>query len=36
MNYFIAIKDNLSQIFAVVEKDLKLHTRFKLPVIMSI
>lgn len=36
MNFFIAIKDNLSQIFAVVEKDLKLHTRFKLPIFMSI
>jgi len=36
MNYFKAIKDNLSQIFAVVEKDLKLYTRFKFPVIMNI
>ena len=36
MNYFKAIKDNLSQIFAVVEKDLKLHTRFKLPVLLNI
>jgi len=35
MNYFKAIKDNLSQIFAVVEKDLKLYVRFKLPVLMS-
>ncbi len=29
------IKDNLAQIFAVVEKDLALSTRFKLPLIMS-
>ncbi len=35
MNYVKTIKDNLSQIFAVVEKDLKLHTRFKLPVLIS-
>lgn len=35
MNYVKTIKDNLSQIFAVVEKDLKLYTRFKLPVLMN-
>ncbi len=29
------IKDDLYQIFAVTEKDLKLSTRFKLPIIMS-
>lgn len=28
------IKDDLNQIFAVIEKDLKLSTRFKLPIIM--
>lgn len=35
MQIFKKIKDDLYQIFAVTEKDLKLSTRFKLPIIMS-